>query len=82
MSEGERPPAPAALDLLGNHRIAVRREQRSTEPSTQLRAGESRTWTYPVPPGPGAVTVAVRYKFFFLEPDEGAVEVHGKTLAF
>jgi len=60
----------------------VKREQRSTEQSTQLRAGESRTWKYAVPPGPGVVEVAVRYKDFFLAPDEAAQEVYAQTLEY
>lgn len=60
----------------------VRREQRSTESTTQLQAGAARTWTYPLPEAPGSAAVTVGYKSFYLMPDEAAVEVHAETLAF
>jgi hypothetical protein len=58
----------------------VKREQRSTEPTSQLKVGETRTWRYARPAGPCTVRVRVRYKLFFLAPDDGAVTVHEKVL--
>lgn len=60
----------------------VRREQRATEPSTQLAAGETRRWSYPLPPGSGTAEIQVGYKLFFFTPDETAAVVHAHTVAF
>jgi hypothetical protein len=70
---------------LARHRESlktVKREQRSTEKSTQLESGGSRTWTYDLPPGNGRVDAAVRYKYLFLAPDSAAEIVHEKSAAF
>lgn len=60
----------------------VKREQRSSEPSTQLRSGETRAWSYSLPAGHGTVEVRVLYKSFYLMPDAAAQEVHARTLQF
>lgn len=60
----------------------VKREQRSSEASTQLRSGETRTWSYALPEGHGVAEVRVLYKSFYLMPDAAAQEVHAETLSF
>jgi cytochrome c554/c'-like protein len=60
----------------------VRREQRATEPSTQLAAGETRRWSYALPPGSGTAEVQLGYKLFFFTPDETAAVVHARSVAF
>lgn len=61
---------------------AVRREQRSTEPSTQLVAGDTRRWSYDLPAGSGVAEVQVGYKLFFFLPDEAASIVHVAQVPF
>lgn len=76
--------APGGEELAGWRESlkAVRREQRSTEASTQLPAGATRTWSYALPAGPGTLEVALGYKLFYLLPDASAEVVHARTLAF
>lgn len=59
---------------------AVRREQRASEPSTQLAAGEERRFEYELPAGAAAAELRVGYKRFYLVPDEEAVTVHARRL--
>jgi nitrate/TMAO reductase-like tetraheme cytochrome c subunit len=58
----------------------VRREQRASEPSTQLAAGEVRRFEYALPAGATAAELLVGYKRFYLMPDEEAVRVHAQRV--
>ncbi|MBI4563516.1 MAG: hypothetical protein HY716_02335 [Planctomycetes bacterium] len=60
----------------------VKREQRATETSTQIKPGETRAYTYDLPIEHGKVRVEVRYKFLFLEMDDWAKLVHEKEIEF
>lgn len=64
------------LALFRESMKAVRREQRASEPSTQLAAGEERRFAYALPAGAAAAEIVVGYKRFYLMPDEEAVRVH------
>lgn len=59
----------------------VKREQRASETSTQLRPGEKRTWRYDPAPGAVRATVRVGYKFLFLLPDSTGITVHEAEVA-
>ncbi|MHC4605511.1 MAG: NapC/NirT family cytochrome c [Planctomycetota bacterium] len=65
----------------------VRREQRGSIPSTQLKPNETRTYTYELGAEHGKVWAVVIYKFLFMWGDEwlqpGMVEkVHEKLIDF
>jgi RNase P subunit RPR2 len=69
----------------GRHRESfktVRREQRATETSTQLRSGETRVFEYELSVGSGTVRVRLGYKEFLYQPDDSARSIHEKTLSF
>lgn len=76
--------ADAAGEEVASHRESlktVKREQRSSEHSTQLKPGEKRTWTYDLPEGNGKVKVEVRYLFLYLLPIMSE-RVHEQTLDY
>ncbi|MBI4605247.1 MAG: hypothetical protein HY721_25065 [Planctomycetes bacterium] len=60
---------------------AVRREQRASVPSTQLRSGETRTFRYALGAERGKVTVSVGYKLLAHIPDERSVLVWREEIA-
>jgi hypothetical protein len=51
------------------------RPQRGSEPTTQIQAGETRTYTYDLPAGKLKITMFLGYKLFIFNPDQTALEV-------
>ncbi len=60
----------------------VRRAQRASETSTQLRSGETRRFEYDLPIEHGRVRVRVGYKFLVLHSDNLAVPVFEREAEF
>lgn len=68
---------------VGRHRESfktVRREQRATNVSTQLRPGEVRSFEYPAPFGAVRAQVRLGYKYLLYLPDSTAVSVWEKEV--
>ncbi len=60
----------------------VRREQRATEPSTQLEPGKVRRFTYDLEPAHGRIKLLVGYKLLLYHADEQALLVDERELEF
>jgi RNase P subunit RPR2 len=60
----------------------VQREQRASVPSTQLQAGERRSFAYELGPGRGRARVRLGYKLFVYLPDAQAQTVAEREVGF
>ena len=60
----------------------VRREQRATIKSTQIKPGETRVYRYDLAVDHGKVRVRVGYKLLFMAPDNVAMTVWEREVGF
>lgn len=71
--------------LTAKHRASfktVRREQRASIPSTQLRPGERRSLFYDLETAHGKIRILVGYKLLLYVPDQDAMRVHEREMEF
>jgi len=69
--------------VLATHRESMRaaeRSQRTTDPGTQIRSGETRRYRYPLPATARRARIVFGYKLFFLDPDRKAMPIWTETL--